>query len=248
MKSNENSKISHQQREVQTIARESVLRKIISNMVRIEGGTFTMGSESESIGNTFFAENPLHKVTISSFSLCRYEVTQEEWETVMGSNPSRFINTKCPVEKVSWEDCQLFIRKLNIMTGKEFRLPTEAEWEFAARGGNYSRGYTYSGGNVIDSVAWYIGNSDGQSHPVGQKCPNELGLYDMSGNVWEWCSDRAGEYNFSFQTDPVGPSSGINRINRGGSWRYGEEYCRVSLRGNHTPVVRNCNLGLRLAI
>ena len=248
MKSNANSKVSHQQGEVPKITRESIFKKIISNMVRIEGGTFTMGSESKPIGNTFFTELPLHKVTISSFYPCRYEVTQEEWERVMGNNPSRFINDKCPVEIVSWEDCLLFIRKFNIMTGKELRLPTEAEWEFAARGGNYSRGYTYSGGNVIDSVAWYKGNSNGHSHPVGQKCPNELRLYDMSGNVWEWCGDWAGEYNFYLQTDPVGPSSAINRIYRGGSWRYGEENCRVSLRGNHTPIVRNCNLGLRLAI
>ena len=239
--------VSQKDTELQRI-KDIIIDKLISNMVYVEGGTFKMGSMSDKPGDSFFNESPIHMVKISSFYICRYQVTQEEWEVIMGNNPSRFKGAKCPVELVSWEDCQIFIKRLNEITGKDFRLPTEAEWEFVAKGGNFSRGYKYAGSNDINIVAWYKGNSGGQSHPVGKKAPNELGLYDMSGNVWEWCSDWGGEYGLSCPNNPKGSLSGLHRINRGGSWRYDAEFCRITLRGNHDPSIRNCNLGLRLAL
>ena len=164
----------------------------------------------------------------------------------MGSNPSKFKGARRPVEYVSWDDCQDFIRKLNELTGANFRLPTEAEWEFAARGGNNSRGYKYSGSNSIGDVAWYDGNSGGETHPVGGKSANELGLYDMSGNVWEWCSDWYGAYSSSSQTNPEGPGSGSYRVVRCGSWDYNARDCRVSNRYPGIPVSCGNILGLRL--
>ena len=231
----------------QTPNRERVLQDLINNMVRVEGGTFMMGATSEQGSDAYDDEKPAHQVTLSSFSIGRYEVTQEEWEAVMGSNPSNFKGKKLPVEQVSWDDCQTFIRKLNQMTGKHFRLPTEAEWEYAARGGNKSRGYKYAGGDNLGSVAWYTDNSGNKTHEVGKKQPNELGLYDLSGNVWEWCQDWKGGYRSSSQTNPTGPSSGSNRVNRGGSWYHGAWICRVSVRFDCTPAGRSNNLGLRLA-
>ena len=224
-----------------------VLQNLINNMVRVDGGTFTMGATSEQGSEAESDEKPAHQVTLSSFSIGKYEVTQEEWEAVMGSNPSYFKGKKLPVENVSWDDCQKFIRKLNQLTGKHFRLPTEAEWEYAARGGNKSRGYKYPGGNDIGSVAWYSGNSGSMTHDVGQKQANELGLYDLSGNVWEWCQDWYGDYSSSSQTNPTGSSSGSYRVYRGGSWIDDAGYCRVSNRSGGTPVYRGNGLGLRLA-
>ena len=226
----------------------AVIQNLIANMVRVEGGTFTMGAKSEQGSDAYDDEKPTHQVTLSSFSIGKYEVTQEEWQAVMGSNPSNFNGAKYPVESVSWDDCQTFIRKLNQMTGKSFRMPTEAEWEFAARGGNRSNHYKYSGSNNLSSVAWYGDNSGSKTHPVGQKSPNELGLYDMSGNVWEWCADRYGDYTSSAQTNPKGPSNGSYRVHRGGSWSSGARLCRVSCRNYLTPSL-SCNfLGLRLAL
>ena len=224
-----------------------VLQNLINNMIYVEGGTFTMGATSEQGNDAYSDEKPAHQVTLSSFSIGRYEVTQEEWEAVMGSNPSKFKGAKLPVEKVSWDDCQAFIRKLNQLTGKKFRLPTEAEWEYAARGGNKSIGYKYAGGNNLGSVAWYKDNSNGKTHEVGQKQPNELGLYDMSGNVWEWCQDWRGDYSSSSQTNPAGPSTGSDRVDRGGSWIYYAGSCRVSRRSHCTPGIRRDDLGFRLA-
>ena len=183
---------------------------------------------------------------MSSYYKC--EVTQEEWQAVMGSNPSNFKGAKLPVENVSWNDCQEFIRKLNALTGKQFRLPTEAEWEYAARGGNRSRGYKFAGGNYLSSLAWYADNSNSQTHPVGQKSPNKLGLYDMSGNVWEWCHDWYGAYSSGSQTNPTGPSSGSLRVRRGGSWIDNARCCRSSDRCSLTPSYRLSGLGLRLAL
>ena len=188
------------------------LNKLINNMVYVSNGTFTMGGTSEQGSDAEFDEKPTHSVTLSSYYICKYEVTQALWRAVMGSNPSNFKGDNLPVENVSWYDCQTFINRLNSYTGCNFRLPTEAEWEFAARGGNYSRHYKYSGSNYISDVGWYDDNSGNRSFPVGTKQANELGLYDMNGNVWEWCSDWYGSYNSYSQTDPTGPNSGSYRV------------------------------------
>ena len=227
---------------------DPVIQNLIDNMVDVSGGTFTMGATSEQGEDALDDEYPTHRVTLSSFSIGRYEVTQEEWKAVMGSNPSEFKGAKRPVENVSWDDCQKFIRKLNEMTGKNFRLPTEAEWEFAARGGNHSRGYKYAGGNSIGSVAWYDENSGEQTHNVGTKSPNELGLYDMAGNVWEWCRDWYGDYSLSSQSNPKGPSSDSFRVIRGGSWTGVDGSCRVTYRDCLTPDFSGYSLGFRLAL
>lgn len=216
-------------------------------MVYVEGGTFTMGATEEQ-GTSAPRDNeyPTHQVTLSDFYIGKYEVTQEQWEIVMGNNPSWFKGANNPVENVSWDDCLEFIEKLNQLTGLKFRLPTEAEWEYAARGGNKSKGYKYSGSNTIGDVAWYYNNSLSETHPVGTKAPNELGLYDMSGNVLEWCSDWYGSYSSSSQTNPMGPTSGSFRVGRGGSWNDIAQYCRVSLRDYNYPGYRYGNLGFRL--
>ena len=223
------------------------LDDIMRNMVYVEGGTFTMGATAEQ-KKTTKSEKPTHSVTLSSFYIGKYEVTQSLWKAVMGSNPSRFEGDNLPVERVSWNDCQTFLRKLNAMTGQNFRLPTEAEWEFAARGGNRNRGYQYSGSNVLSDVAWYDDNSGSKTHNVGTKAPNELGIYDMSGNVWEWCQDWYGDYHGYSQTNPTGPSSASGRVNRGGSWYNYARYCRVAVRGSYAPDGRGSDLGLRLAL
>ena len=217
-------------------------------MVRVEGGTFTMGATAEKGSDADSDEKPTHQVTLSSYSIGKTEVTQELWEAVMGSNPSDFKGSNLPVEQVSWEDCQTFIRKLNALTGKNFRLPTEAEWEFAARGGNKSRGYKYSGSKKIDNVAWCGYNSSSKTHPVATKAPNELGIYDMSGNVWEWCNDWESSYTSTSQTNPTGPGSGSLRVDRGGSWFDSARCCRVSNRSSNRPTYRNYFHGLRLAL
>ncbi len=227
----------------------TVINNLIANMVYVEGGTFTMGATSEQGSDAYSDESPTHSVTLSSFSIGKYEVTQAEWKAVMGSNPSFFTGSDdLPVEQVCWYDCKTFITKLNALTGKNFRLPTEAEWEYAARGGNKSKGYKYAGSNNIDDVAWYTSNSEGKTHAVGTKQPNELGLYDMSGNVYEWCSDWWGDYSSSSQTNPTGASSGDCRVNRGGSWQEDAEYCRVSFRYYDDLDERNEALGLRLVL
>ena len=218
-------------------------------MVLVEGGTFTMGA-SDDDEDAYYNEKPAHEVTLSSYSIGETEVTQALWLAVMGSNPSRFTGDLTrPVECVDWNDCQTFISTLNQLTGKTFRLPTEAEWEFAARGGNKSMGYKFAGGNDINEVAWNRGNSSSKTHPVATKAPNELGLYDMSGNVFEWCSDWYDSYtDTEGQTNPQGPSSGSTRISRGGSWDNAAEYCRVTFRLSRSPSSLNRSLGLRLAL
>ena len=230
--------------------KEQIIQNIMNNMIYVEGGTFMMGATSEQGTDASDGEKPVHQVTLSSFSIGRYEVTQEEWQAVMDSNPSEFKGSKRPVESVSWDDCQEFIRKLNAVTGKHYRLPTEAEWEYAARGGNRSRGYIYAGSNGLNSIAWYGGNSGHETHEVGGKQPNELGLYDMSGNVWEWCQDWYSSYSSSSQTNPTGPSSGARRVRRGGIWitAASASFCRVSFRYWYAPGLRDNYLGFRLAL
>ena len=219
-------------------------------MVAVKGGTFQMGATSEQ-QNTDGDEHPVHSVTLSDYYIGETEVTQALWQAVMGSNPSSFTgNSQRPVESVSWNDCQTFISRLNSKTGMNFRLPTEAEWEYAARGGNRSNKTQYSGSSNIDNVAWYDNNSGSTTHPVKGKSPNELGLYDMSGNVWEWCSDwySSDYYSNSPHNNPQGPSSGSYRVLRGGSWIAYAQYCRVASRYFHGPDFRNYYIGLRLAL
>jgi|GEM_PF-2526207 len=209
-------------------------------MIYIEGGSFNMGSD-----DGYSDERPVHRVTLSDFYIGETVVTQELWIAIMGSNPSRFIRANKPVEQVSWDDCQIFITKLNELTGKKFRLPTEAEWEYAARGGNKSKGYKYAGSNRLDNVAWYDGNSSYKTHPVKQKQANELGLYDMSGNVWELCYDWFNNYSKTGQTNPIGSTIGFGRVARGGSCGHNAFYCRTSCRGddgNYDPI------GIRLVL
>ena len=216
-------------------------------MVPVEGGTFTMGATSEQGSDALEGEYPAHQVTLSDYYIGQTEVTQALWKAVMGSNPSDSKGDNLPVEQVSWDDCQVFIQKLNQLTGKQFRLPTESEWEYAARGGRKSRGYKYAGDNDIGLVAWYEDNSGNETHPVATKQANELGVYDMSGNVEEWCSDGYDGYQSSSQSDPQGPSSGSDRVGRGGSFFFDARYCRVSNREYYTPDFRTFDLGFRLS-
>jgi len=229
------------------VGKEGLLKKLMKDMVLVEGGVFNMGATSEQDDDAWELEFPAHQVKLSSFYICKVEVTQELWEVVMGTNPSTCKGKNMPVDMVSWNDCQKFIEKLNEMTGEKFRLPTEAEWEYAARGGNSSRHYKYAGSNDLNEVAWYNTNSDETSHPVGKKHPNELGLFDMSGNVWEWCADWQNFYSADLQINPVGdyPSSG--RIQRGGCWNQSDALCRVSFRGVSSQDLRSRDTGLRLA-
>ena len=217
-------------------------------MVYVEGGTFDMGATSEQGRDAYDREYPVHSVTLDGYYIGKCEVTQELWEAVMGSNPSHFKGAQNPVENVSWNDCQEFVSRLNSLTGRTFRLPTEAEWEYAARGGKKSSHYKYSGSGNIYDVAWHRDNSGGKTHAVGTKSPNELGIYDMSGNVYEWCSDRNGDYSAGAQTNPQGPSSGSGRVLRGGSWDRDARGCRVSNRSNFGPSSRFSYYGLRLVL
>ena len=218
------------------------------DMVKVETGTFMMGATLE-MQDSYDDEMPVHQVTLTNdYYMGKYEVTQALWQAVMGNNPSKFKGDNLPVESVSWKDCQKFISKLNKKTGRKFRLPTEAEWEYAARGGKKSRGYQYSGSSNISDVAWYAGNGSNKTHPVGTKQSNELGLYDMTGNVWEWCQDWYGSYVSSSQTNPTGAVSGSRRVRRGGGWYNNEENCRSSCRSGVTPDARYYFLGLRLVL
>ena len=221
---------------------------ICIEMVKVEAGTFMMGATSE-MKNPYDDEKPVHQVTLTNdYYMGKYEVTQALWQVVMGKNPSYFKGDNLPVNYVRWKDCQRFISKLNSMTGRKFRLPTEAEWEYAARGGKKSRGYQYSGSSNISDVAWYDGNSGDKTHPVGTKQANELGIYDMTGNVLEWCQDWYGSYYSSSQTNPTGSDSGSARVSRGGGWFNDASYCRLSVRFYYTPDFRLDILGLRLAL
>lgn len=228
------------------------------NFVYVEGGTFTMGTTPDQQNHPYDEKNPTHSVTLTSYMIGQTEVTQELWQAVMGKSLQQIVNengwSTCgvgnnyPMYDISWNDCQDFIRKLNSLTGQTFRLPTEAEWEFAARGGNKSKMYMYSGSNNLGDVAWYEDNSGETTYPVAMKAPNELGIYDMSGNVWEWCQDWYGRYSSSPQTNPQGPNSGSDRVIRGGSRGVKASCCRASERDYNSPTARFNNLGLRLAL
>lgn len=217
-------------------------------MVTVEGGTFIMGADSTMWGAKS-DESPTHSVTVNTFAIGESEVTQELWTAVMGSNPSGFNdNPQFPVESVNWFECQEFITKLNELTGRTFRLPTEAEWEFAARGGNRTYGTIFCGSDSIEKVAWYEKNGNNHTNPVKQKQPNKLCLYDMSGNVWEWCNDWYGAYSAETATNPDGCKDGRTRVIRGGSWFDTPEQCRPTGRSKASPRGGGCIVGLRLAL
>ncbi len=225
-----------------------IAHNVMIEMVRVEGGTFTMGATAEQASDAFSDELPTHKVTLSPFLIGKYEVSQTLWLAVMGENPSVNTGINLPVDNVTWNECQTFITKLNELTGKNFRLLTEAEWEYAARGGNKSKGYKYSGSNNLGDVAWYIDNSNNTSHAMGTKAPNELGIYDMTGNVMEWVSDWKGSYSSGAQTNPTGPDSGTYRVNRGGSYGNVERLSRITNRNSIDPNMSSKTMGLRLCL
>ena len=219
-------------------------------MVFVEGGTFWMGCTDEQGRDCRSTERPLHSVTVSSFNIGKYVITQKQWKIIMGTDPSQKKGDNNPVDNISWEEAQEFINKLNKATGKQYRLPTEAEWEFAARGGVNSKGYKYSGSNSLNSVAWISSKNKVRTGPVGKRQPNELGIYDMSGNVWEWCNDWFDSYNSNTQTNPLGPTTGTKRVIRGGRWNSAAQDCRVSSRIGYFPNSRGRNsyFGFRVVI
>ena len=236
------------------------IRGVSFNMIKVEGGTFTMGGTPEQGGDPDDYEYPTHQVTLSDYMIGETEVTQELWQAVMGTtiqeqakkgmyNTSLYgVGNSYPMYYISWDECQTYITKLNQLTGKNFRLPTEAEWEYAARGGQKSKGYKYAGSNTLSDVAWYWDNSSNKTHPVKQKQANELGLYDMSGNVWEWCQDWFDSYSSNAQTNPTGPSSGYSRVFRGGSMNYSAPGCRVARRDYSFSGDRSYYLGFRVVL
>ena len=222
-------------------------------MKAVNGGDFYMGAQKEDPNapnydeEAWSREAPVHQVTLSNYYIGVTEVTQELWKAVMGYNPSHFEGDQRPVEQVTWYNAKEFINKLNQMTGMSFRLPTEAEWEFAAKGGNDSQGYKYSGSDIIGDVAWYSGD-DKKTHDVMTKKPNELGIYDMCGNIMEWCNDIFGDYSSEPQIDPTGATSGSDYIIRGGCCLSAEEYCRMTIRSFLSPGGTSYGIGFRLAL
>lgn len=213
---------------------------ILDTFILVKGGTFQMGSKED---------GPIHTVTLCDYYIGQTEVTEAQWRAIMGTSPKNFNDCdSCPVSQVSWDDIYSFILKINELRGAEnYRLPTEAEWEYAARGGSRSKGYVYSGSNDIDAVAWYKKNSNYKKHPVKGKAPNELGLYDMTGNVYEWCSDWYAKYGSEPSTNPTGPNYGDQRVFRGGTWRFDAYICVVTWHYGYYPHIRDTETGFRLA-
>ena len=233
--------------QVATVGKDLVftVNGVSFKMKHVSGGSFQMGNASD---DAYRDERPVHKVTVSSFYMGETEVTQSLWQAVMDDNPSHFRGGNRPVENLSWNDCMEFILLLNQITGYQFRLPTEAEWEYAVRGGKKGQRYKYAGKNTMGGIAWFLDNSGNKTHTVKGKSPNELGLYDMSGNVWEWCADWYGRYATSSQTDPTGVDEGMYRVLRGGCWNSNDWYCRVSNRSFNNPDHGSNGYGFRLVL
>ena len=223
------------------------VKNVTFEMVYVEGGTFTMGCNSEEDSDCENDEKPLHEVTLPDFYIGKLEVNQSLWNAIMSQNPSDFKGDDLPVENVTWDDCLAFIKRLNKITKKNFRLPTEAEWEYAAHGGTRSKSYMYSGSNDLDEVAWHWNR---RTHEVGSKEPNELGIYDMTGNVWEWCSDWYDKnyYSNSPLESPKGISNGLYRVFRGGGWNAEDPYCRIVNRNGRNPDVSSNYVGFRIVL
>lgn len=229
-------------------------------MVYVKGGTFSMGATEVQGDDAWINEKPVHSVTLSDYYIGKFEVTQELWEKVMGTTIKQqrdkedrslsllSVGSAYPMYFVNWEEAWEFCRRLSQLTGRTYVLPTEAQWEYAARGGERSKGYKYSGSNTIDNVAWYRDNSNSSAHPVSTKQANELGIYDMSGNVSEWCSDRYSSYSSNVQTDSIGPEISSERVFRGGGWFTDAEYCRVSFRYGYNPGYRYFDGGFRVVL
>ena len=218
------------------------------NMIHVQGGSFSMGATAEQTIHVMDKEKPVHTITLDDYYIGQTEVTQALWEAVMGSNPSQHVGDNLPVEMVTWEDCHRFTNKLQELTGLPFRLPTEAEWEYAARGGQQSTGFQFSGDSILKNVGWYGKNALHVTQYVGSKQMNELGLYDMSGNVWEWVEDWMGDYSEEPQTNPRGPEKGEDNIMRGGSVYSFDWCCRISVRRDMLPGHKFKDIGFRLAL
>lgn len=226
---------------------KAILKEIENSMVFVQGGTFTMGCTKEQGNDCFEGEKPTHRVTVGDFYIGKFEVIQKYWTAIMAYNPGSFSNCEnCPIDNVSWNDVQFFLNKLNQLSGKKYRLPTEAEWEYAARGGNKSKNKKYAGSNSASAVAWTAENSNYLINPAGTKLPNELGLYDMSGNVWEMCSDWYGNFFKQQQTNPKGPIAGNGRVVKGGSYLINASRARVSSRGMTKTDEAEIGNGFRL--
>ncbi len=224
--------------------------------VWVEGGTFQMGATSEQGSVVESDEKPVRNITLDGFYMAQFEVTQGQWEQVMGTTMQKHyltyayagLSPEYPMYYVSREDAMAFCKRLSEQTGKYFTLPTEAQWEYAARGGNKHEKAKYAGGNTLSEVAWYSANSNNATHLYGMKKANALGLYDMSGSVWEWCKDYYGKYDVNDTINPQGPVSGTNGVFRGGSWSSSENYCRVSFRSYDLPTMQYDNLGFRVVM
>lgn len=236
---------------------KNVIRNLAANLVRVEDGTFQMGAQhTDALGDNYDAEAqddeaPVHEVTLGAYYIGKYEITQREWRAVMGYDldwqEQYGVGERMPAYNVSRADALQFVAKLSAMTRLSFSLPTEAQWEFAARGGNNSQHYRFSGSNNVDDVAWHKENAQSMVHPVGTKQANELGLYDMSGNVWEWCLDAYGLYPGMPQTNPV-LCDGDGYVLRGGGWTYFPVYSRVACRDRYNGNARSVSNGFRVVV